>query len=818
MAPVAQSDIDMESRTSGQDSPLRRQFSEPLHAPSTSTQAFHSPAPTTHQAKCPSCGEYFESSEEDPFLHDENLKEHIATVHPHLAKISTHDDAADDEEVENGQVGDGDHDDEDVDEQQENGEDEDGDDAIEAEDGTAEGLKASEEANISEDEEEEDQGPALDDNTDHDADFPVEDNPPGRREFLSAEKRLYTRWNIHDPRNFAREYDDTIAELDQDWDYAFREAKSSKKRDVSEPPERPDPYKKTRADRGKFLELTPIEDFLVDLRDPEMHSPEELYAITANAAHALATWQDEYFAVDQLYKLSTGQYEKLTVDPRKKVEEPNVAADKQEATLYHYRYDAGKHKKNQEQDPWIQGGFRPTPTQVRKALKTTKVEPGITPNVDGWATLQKFGDEYVPKYQDPPPEDAPSKATRTRKAAEMEAAAAADEAARAAEEEELPAKRQTRSSRFVQDGADGEEPSSPKAMRGGRGRGQARGQGRGRGRGRGAASTPSGGAHETPISPVSTPSSTRGRGRGSGIGRGNARGGARGRGKGRAPSSTPIATPKQMSPAPPTTAPPSRPTSVAPTPSQLTPIEPMPNGGFSTIAPSANPNPPEMDFEEPEKLDPAEQERRDKARAEKIANSKNPRRTEAMLNHWARFNRAGRIRNPKRSKDEIEASRVEVASKKATNPPKVSGRKRKSPSLPGGTTMIHPGIAPAPGPLPAPTAAQLPAPAPTQLHPAPGSGPSLPLPTHTSLHPPPGPPLGPGGPLAPHPPQHRYTTPYPPHFGAIDPRGIAPYPSGPFQPPPPQPAYQTPYPEYFIPFGTGPGHGLPPPGHARRPA
>lgn len=824
MAPVARSDIDLDSRTS---SPQPRQISEPLHAQSTSTT----------QAKCPWCGEYyFESLDEES--HDVSLKEHMALVHPHLARNSSHDDVADDEEIEeNGHVED-EPDDDHYDEQHEN---DDEDDAVDYGD-EAEDPEAAEEADHGEDggwedayDGDEQEHSALDANGDYAAEFDTEYNSYSGRKFPSAEKRLYNRWNIHDVHNFSRDYDETVAQLAQDWGCTFSEAKYLKKRNTVELPERPDPYKKPRVDRGKFLELTPIEGFLVDLRDPETRSAEELYAITENAAHALATWQDEYFAVDQLYKLSIGQYEKLAVDPRKRVEDPDVAADKKEALLYQYKYDAVKHKKNQEQDPWVQGGFRPTPTQVRKALKTTKFEPGITPNIDGWPSLHKFGVEYVPKYQDPPPEDAPSKATRTRKAAEMEAAAAADEARQAAaeEEEQLPSKRQTRSTRIAHEAMEDRKLSSPKASasRGtGRGRGHGRGQGRGRGRGRGGTSAPSGPSPETPTPPIAqAPSISRGRGRGSGIGRGNARGG-RGRGKGRAPS-TPIATPRQTSPTPLTPALTSRPTSVAPPPN-LAPIEPRPNG-FPPMMPLSH-SPTEMMLDQPEELDPAEMERRDRARAEKIANSKNPRRTEAMLNHWARFNRAGRIRNPKRSKDEIEAARSDAAVRRATQPPKASGRKKKSPPLPGSATLINAGIAPAPMPGPGPaghaphtTVPGVPAPGPTQgppqlpIQPPPGrvAGQSLSMHGHTSLpsaanhHP-----LGPGGPLAPH-PQPRYTTPYPPAFGPIDPRGMGPFPPGPFQPPPPPARYQTPYPpDYFLPFGTAHGASLPPPSHARRPA
>ncbi|KAM5443655.1 hypothetical protein MferCBS31731_001429 [Microsporum ferrugineum] len=61
----------------------------------------------------------------------------------------------------------------------------------------------------------------------------------------------------------------------------------------------------------------------------------------------------------------------------------------------------------------------------------------------------------------------------------------------------------------------------------------------------------------------------------------------------------------------------------------------------------------------------------------KIKNSKHPKRTEAMILHWAKFNQEGRTRNPKRTKAQIEAARV--AEREASLDPSVgsaSSRKR----------------------------------------------------------------------------------------------------------------------------------------------
>ncbi|KAG5207029.1 hypothetical protein GTR04_5871 [Trichophyton interdigitale] len=54
----------------------------------------------------------------------------------------------------------------------------------------------------------------------------------------------------------------------------------------------------------------------------------------------------------------------------------------------------------------------------------------------------------------------------------------------------------------------------------------------------------------------------------------------------------------------------------------------------------------------------------------KIKNSKHPKRTEAMILHWAKFNQEGRTRNPKRTKAQIEAARV--AEREASLDPSVA--------------------------------------------------------------------------------------------------------------------------------------------------
>ncbi|KAE8349907.1 hypothetical protein BDV28DRAFT_51706 [Aspergillus coremiiformis] len=743
MAPVAQSDIDMDSHTSdmgSHDSLLRRQFSEPIHARSTST---HSPSPspiTTPTAKCAWCGKFFEPS--DLISQNEALEEHIATMHPHIAKFSMYDGTADEEEDQSY----------DIDEQLEDGTAltapaTDADEAPEAEedglmeaaeDGVLEGAEAPE----TYDDNENDQNDI--DGLEAEADGEINEGESDlalfnqlhefsrQEDSVSLEKRLHNLWNLHDIGKFSGDFEETSADLNATWTKILNDPKHGKKRDASELSVRPEPYKKTMVSRGEFLEISPLEDFLVQLRDPELRSSDELYAITENVANVLKVWQDEYLAIEKLCKLATRQNVKPTSDPRK-LDRPEVFEDRKEAILYGYKHET-KEDKVSNQNTFVQGGFKPTPAQFRKM--TAKAGPN-NPNPDGWPIIVKFGVEHVPKFQNPPREEFVGKATRKRKAAELEAANKANETDEppvgtpTPTEEEPPVKRRTRARRAGE--LETQHAGSPGPTR-------ASTRGRGRGRGRGAARGVSRAASEAPqpVAPVTPIRST---------GRGNGR----------------------------EVAAPAGPLQTRPATAHLAPIEPAPSEGLATATPDST----QAGAAQDQLLDPAE-----KARREKIANSKNPKRTEAMLNHWARFNREGRTRNPKRSKAQIEADRAAEAARKAAEPPKIGGKKRRSHSpVFGGSARADAGIAPAPA-MPAPASLA------------------------------PGPP-GPHPQLAPMPPARGSIASYAP----IDPRAVAPFPPGPpgshgpLQQPPPQP-YHTPYPEIYFPYGTA-ATGLPPPGHTR---
>ncbi|KAL5339340.1 hypothetical protein BJX70DRAFT_397792 [Aspergillus crustosus] len=746
-------DADMESHISevaSQDSPLRRKFSEPIHPNSNSTQTTPSPSPVSHRSICASCGEHFESTDDAPA--SELLKKHIAAVHPSIVEFSAYDGATDPDDE--SQIYDDDYeqlDDEDMPVSNLNGSlrnvDSDGDD-------NAEGLEDDEFAEATEmyDDEKEPNEAAGE----GDGEVPEGESDVAlsnqlhefsrEQDSVSVEKRLYNYWNIHDVRKFSEDYDESTNDMSETWMTVFSESKRGKKREASEILARPDPYKKPNVGRGEFLEMTPLKDFLGQLRDPELRSSDELYAITENVAYALKVWQDEFLAIDKLHKLATRHNLKITSDPRK-LERPQIFEDKKEAMLYGYKHDP-KEDKVGHQNSFIQGGFKPTPAQYRKMVQ--KVGP-VNPNPDSWRTITRFGAEHVPKFQNPPREDFVGKATRKRKAAELEAANKATDSDEAAATEtptpgELdqdyanPAKRRGRNRRH---GAEGEQSAEfmngrPYAIRG-------RG---GRPRGRGAARRGSRAGSEAPLAPAPP--------------------------YGMPARSTPVADGFSQ---------------IRPGASQLVPIEPAPNGSPAF----ASSTEPLLGSGQDNSLDPAEL-----ARRQKIANSKNPKRTEAMLNHWARFNKEGRVRNPKRSKAQIEADRVAEAAKKTVDIPKPAIKQKQKSVSPAVSMPPRPdaGLAPAP-----PTYAP-----PPHLAPIPHTqSPHMPHPPHLP-HPPPPPQLPPIArtSLAPNPPPH------------LDPRAVPPFPLGPRVPgplhqPPPQP-YRTPYPDYFNPYGAP---GLPPPGHPR---
>ncbi|PKX89584.1 uncharacterized protein P174DRAFT_302021 [Aspergillus novofumigatus IBT 16806] len=398
MAPVAQSDIEMYNHTSdmaSQASSLRRQFSEPLSAHSTSTQTSQSPSSLTHKSKCYLCGEYFNTSKspnDDYFT----LKEHIAAAHPHSAKRYSL--SAAKEHTPNGQL----H----TDRQLTEDAGASGVDDVEAEDtGDAEETEVVRTYDAGPDGELDEAISGLS--------TPIRLDGFSRGQTSIIEHRVYKLWNINDVSKFSEDFEDRVEDIENTWDTVFRNPKRGTKRDASDSPERFNPYKKSKVAKGEFLEITPLENILSQLRDPEYRSVDELYAITENVHLTLKTWQDEYLAIDKLYRLATRQQSKPSADPRK-LEDPTVFESQREAMLYGYKYDPKA--PGGVQDPFDQGGFMPT------AAQTAKIRAKGDPNPDGWPIIHKFGIPYVPMLPKPPAQSTVAKNTRRRKAAELEAA------------------------------------------------------------------------------------------------------------------------------------------------------------------------------------------------------------------------------------------------------------------------------------------------------------------------------------------------------------------------------------------------------------
>lgn len=760
MTVVVHNDIILDTRSSdraanGPDSLIDRPYSEPIYTSANSIQASPSPAPSITQTKCPWCGETFELSRQNSHDTKNALKEHITNAHPHIARFSMYDADTDDVNGEHEVV-----------EDLEDSENIDADNELEMDGDVDVADREAEDGEEDEGEIDEDMGVEPVDTVENPVDEfdshldQYNQGPQRYKEHLSVEKRLEAFWNIHVARNFSSNYEDEIANLEHIWDYAFRESKRNKRRDTADIPNRPNPYDKSTNAKGEFLPVGSVERFLELLREPESKSLDELYAVTANAAHALKCWQDEYLAIDRLSKLANRRAMKKSADPRKN-EPAAVFEDKKESMLYGYKYDP-KEAHIGLQNPFIQGGFKPTPAQLRKIRTTAGLD---NPNPDGWSPIMKFGFELVPRFQEPPRDLDEGKQTRRRKAAQLDAVlnGGSNEPnetpdgtpAVETENETMISRRQTRSRggrlpTHLERPQIRTEPSSPgpesrrgiTSSRGGRGRGRAP-----RGltpqpvkatAGRGAPHTAQA---PIPSSQASAPNLYQPT---SAIGGSNL---------------APTTSTQANIPGPP----------LVPAPI-TTPIAPAPGA----VANSAQLNAGEA-------IDAAEQARRDK-----IANSKNPKRTEAMLRHWAKFNREGRVRNPKRTKAQIEADKAAESARKVVEPLKNPVKKRKSQgNEPPSPTKRSRNEVPSPAhvqPTPIqPAATGIPppnlAPSPLPLY-----GP-MSMPPHSySNHPPLAPNPGVPQSLPPPPPPPRLPMPYPPHGYA--PEYYGPYTAAPPLPPP----------------------------------
>ncbi|KAI5287435.1 hypothetical protein KEM54_006001 [Ascosphaera aggregata] len=229
-----------------------------------------------------------------------------------------------------------------------------------------------------------------------------------------VERRLSRFWTVNRVTNFTDAYnddnddsndddnDDGSSSSSTDDELQYHEAGYGKKslpklwKSAFKDFERPQPYECTKVPRGRFLPITKPEIYMDMLRDPESLSPEQLYALTANTAAALKAWQDEYFAIDNTIKLVTRQFQKKISDPRQPEQHATVWEDKKEALLYGFKHDPN-HQLIGHQDPFIQGGFKPTAIQAKRMKEKAK----DSNNVDGWTPIARDGRLYIPGMRQP---------------------------------------------------------------------------------------------------------------------------------------------------------------------------------------------------------------------------------------------------------------------------------------------------------------------------------------------------------------------------------------------------------------------------------
>ncbi|KAJ5374012.1 hypothetical protein N7517_006018 [Penicillium concentricum] len=660
MAPIPRADLDGDNPSSdigdSQDSPLRRQFSEPFRPQSTSTQISQSPEPLPRRLKCDWCGKLLMLPNDADISEEDVLNDHINEAHPKSISFSGYDgadDGAEDTYDENGDLQD--------------------DDAIEQDEPIAQAANHEDVEEIAVEMTTEDthgtQPTAIPVNVSH--------VPETKRDLLDwlsnprtghpeeyrlrdaqwrrpdVKKRLERFWKVHDANKFSPHYDQEAAKCESTWENAFHDPSKTRKREAHEPASHPLPYKKPKVDKGQFLEVQAqeLDELISMLRSPEKYTPKELYAITQTAAFALKAFQDEYLALDDLYLKAhrhkrdepSYQTKRHQIQGHKKKggaplvhvnEDKHDFEEKKEAMLYGYKHNYFPHNTplvpiRTPQDPFVQGGFVPTAAQARR-MATKKKETGDL-NPDGWTTMKKHGLEYHAQMYEPRREPAVPKVTRKRKAAEVEVPTKTTDTEETqndsvdgdeTDEDNHPAKRRTRGRGGKTVVAESTHSDSNSRKASGRGRGRGRGRGLGR----------LGSSRATfEVTPAPTQPSSRGRGR---------------RGASSLASSS------------------------------LPPAE----TSFPAVEPTATESPVDS-APTSAKKEALSAEAIEEARRQKIANSKNPKRTKAMLDHWDRFNREGRIRNPKRSKAQIEQDRTVDGPADEVPKPTGPGRRKRSPSL-----------------------------------------------------------------------------------------------------------------------------------------
>ncbi|KAH8700405.1 hypothetical protein BGW36DRAFT_357066 [Talaromyces proteolyticus] len=665
MSPVINDDEPLSPRWANErklSAVFKRHYSEPLQQDekpinAISVEASLSPPPSENQPlKCLWCSEHFETPENGVNSAHDALDKHLASAHPQITNLSSFDGVNDDVV----------------------------DEAIEADDEVNDNESTPDPKNsifpTATTTDVDELTPEADSRISEtiletDATMATQSKLHGisrQQAHALTERRLASYWNIHDACKFSKDYDDEVANLEQMWYHIYHtQSKAANKNGANNIPPRPNPYLDSKTEKGEFLKITPVEDYMGSLRNFEAMSTDELHTVAANVAHALKAWQDEWIAIDELGKRANGRTTKKSANPRAP-EAPEVFRDKKEAQLYGYKYDPTIHDPKKQdpkrdslfrcQDPFTQGGFRPTAAQLRKM----QVEAGKqNPNPDGFKPMHKFGQEFVPRFQDPPanPFDGGMSTNRKRKVPQSEVAAlkqmSGNDSATPAIESDIEGRRLKRVTRSIAVKAiDSPQVKTAPPSPGPRGRGRGGRPARGRGGISRASYAIQNNAHIT--SPGTSVDFQPG-----------------------------DIIPKHLE----ASSTPSRANTMTPPFETPTPSQHLQAGGLgpAAIAPAPKPAlapatpgaPPAMAALPPNLVQPGEVVDTDELNRRKLlAKSKNPRRTQAMLDHWKRFNKEGRTRNPKRTKAQIEADRRAEAERKSTEPPRdvPKPRKRKSAS------------------------------------------------------------------------------------------------------------------------------------------
>ncbi|KAJ5246093.1 hypothetical protein N7468_001076 [Penicillium chermesinum] len=695
MAPIPRADLDMDNQSTDvadsqdMDSPARRQFSEPLRPHSTSTQLSPSPEPFSRWLKCDWCGKLLELVKGQFRSEEEVLNAHVAADHPDHHPNDDEDEGAEDEMLDETQMNE-----EDLELDPEEAEDEADEEADDAEVDVAEDLEGHEadtemeelENEVVDDENDDHQVDAVSDRelaaegpqrmaasvvnvgqTEHE-----DENGPSPVDSASAAQAgthaqvpyEYTDWLSNPRTKYTADYlrrtaewqeGDIKARLPKIWNVnnvkqfcpSYREemakVDSNWQDAFREKQKRPEPYAKTRVEVGEFLELSDPDELLKLLGNAKDLTPEELYAVTQAAASFVKIYQDEYLALDKLYNQAHRHMQKDGTPLARVPEHDRDYEDKKEARLYGYKHTYHKENKPTSTAWTPQDPFTQGSFVATPALgrkMTAKIQPGDR-NPDGWKPVVRHGVEFVPRLYEERLEPT-HRGTRKRKATEIESLGnppIKSDKADDTHEDETE--------------SDEEDPARTRRTRGGvRNTRPARGV------------VASGESLPPPAA---------------GATRGSTRGGRGRRGAFNAPAAA-SATPQPAA-------------SVV----EESTVSAQEDSPMRDAAPPPRPVLPTR------MKDATTQEEMDEIRRQKIMNSKNPKRTKAMLDHWERFNREGRIRNPKRSKAQIESDRTADEDKRASEAARAGGRRRRSTSISAMSAgnlapkTLNP-VAPMPGP------------------------------------------------------------------------------------------------------------------------